>query len=115
MNPRNRQGISIFLGLFGARFAPIRREKQAGETGAHPSTLGCSKSPPQAVENRKITDVSIRPGNALFSAGSGLAKIGNSLGCSRVEMLRAVQGFDCTHLSKKQEWHVRKPENPAAE
>src|SRR5216683_1727299 len=114
MNP----GISIFSGLFGARFAPIKREKQAGETGAHRSTLGGSKSPPQAVENRKITDVSIRPGNALFSAGSGLAKIGNSLGCSRVEMPAppgAVRGFDCTHLSKKQEWRVRKPENPAAE
>jgi hypothetical protein len=34
-------------------------ERQVGETGAHPSNPGCSRSPPQAVENRKITGISV--------------------------------------------------------
>jgi hypothetical protein len=38
------------------------------------------KDPPQAVEKKKIIGVSIRLGNALFSAGNGLAKMGNTLG-----------------------------------
>jgi hypothetical protein len=47
------------LSPFGARFASIKAERQVGKTGAHPSTPGCSKNPPQAVENRKITGVSV--------------------------------------------------------
>jgi hypothetical protein len=58
MMNRNRPTITIFLGPIGARFAPIRVERQVGETGEHPSTLGGSKIPPQAVENRKIIGVS---------------------------------------------------------
>jgi hypothetical protein len=56
----NRKGptITIFRGPIGARFAPIRFVRQVGETGAHPSILGCSKNPPQAIENTKIIDVS---------------------------------------------------------
>ncbi len=49
----------MFRSQFGARFAPSRAERQVGETGAHPSTLVRGKYPPQAVENRKITDVSV--------------------------------------------------------
>lgn len=33
--------------------------RQLGETGVHPSAYGCGKSPPQAVENRKIMGVSV--------------------------------------------------------
>jgi hypothetical protein len=51
-----------------------------GETETRPSTPGCRKDPPQAVEKKKIIGVSIRAKNALFSAGNGLAKIGNTLG-----------------------------------
>jgi hypothetical protein len=58
MMDRNRPTITIFLGSIGATFAPIRVERQVGETGAHPSTPGCSKIPPQVVENKKIIDVS---------------------------------------------------------
>jgi hypothetical protein len=58
MMNRNRPTITIFLGPIGARFAPIKVERQVGENGAHPSTPGCSKIPPQAIENTKIIDVS---------------------------------------------------------
>jgi hypothetical protein len=57
-----------------------REERQVGETGAHPLTSGWSKSSPQAVENRKITGVSVWFKSALFSAGKGRAEIGNTLG-----------------------------------
>src|ERR1700687_3152701 len=69
----------IFGSQFGARFAPRRAERQGGETVAHPSTSGCSKCPPQAAENRKIIGVSVWGRNALFSAGNGLAEMGNTL------------------------------------
>ncbi len=49
----------MFRSQFGARFAPSRAERQVGETGAHPATLVRGKYPPQAVENRKITGVSV--------------------------------------------------------
>jgi hypothetical protein len=58
MMNRKRPTITIFLGPIGARFAPIRVERQVGETGAHPSTPDCSKIPPQAIENTKIIGVS---------------------------------------------------------
>jgi hypothetical protein len=51
-----------------------------GETGAHPSTLGRDKYPPQAIENKKIIVVSVWREIALFSAGNGLVKRGNTLG-----------------------------------
>ncbi len=73
------------LWCIGAKFAPIRAERQVDGTGARPSTPGCKKNPLQAVEKKKIIGVSIRLGNALFSAGNGLAKMGNTLGhCKRV-------------------------------
>jgi hypothetical protein len=68
-----------FRGQFGARFAPSKAKRQVGETGAHPWTLGRSKYPPQDVENRKIIGVSVGRKIALFSAGNGLAEIGNTL------------------------------------
>ena len=49
----------IFCIQFGARFAPTKAERQVGETGAHPSTLGRRKYPPQAIENSKIMGVSV--------------------------------------------------------
>jgi hypothetical protein len=78
----NKKGptITTFRGPIGARFAPIRVERQVGETGAHPSTLGCSKNPPQAVENKKIIDVSDWRRIILFSADTRLAEMGNTLG-----------------------------------
>src|ERR1700694_2065925 len=69
----------IFRRQFGARFGPMRAERQVGETVAHPSTSGCSKCPPQAAENRKITGVSVWGRSALFSAGNGLVEMGNTL------------------------------------
>ena len=56
------------------------RKREVGEAGAHPSNPGCSKSPPQAVENRKIIGVQVWRRNDLFSAGKGLAEMGNTLG-----------------------------------
>jgi len=76
----NRLGITIFWRGFGARFAPDRGERQVGQTGEYPSTLGHLGYPPQAVENRKITSVSIWRRNAHFPAGKGLAEMGNTLG-----------------------------------
>jgi hypothetical protein len=52
-----------------------------GETVARPSTPGYRKDPPQAVERKKIIGVLIQAKNDLFSAGNGLAEIGNTLGC----------------------------------
>jgi hypothetical protein len=40
MKGGNRQAGTIFRSQFGARFAPSRAERQVGETGARPSTLG---------------------------------------------------------------------------
>jgi hypothetical protein len=59
MKSEHRQAGMIFWSQFGARFAPSRAEKQVGEAGAHPWTLGRGKYPPQAVENRKIIGVSV--------------------------------------------------------
>ena len=53
----------------GALFAPRKSERQVGKTGELPSYFGRREYPPQAVENRKITSVSLWLGNALFSAG----------------------------------------------
>jgi hypothetical protein len=61
----------------------------------YPSTLGRTRNPPQAVENRKIIGVSIRLKIALFSAGNGLAGIGNSLG-EKADSLSCFQHGDCS-------------------
>jgi hypothetical protein len=79
MKSGNRRAVKIFRSQFGARFAPMSAERQVGETVVHPSTSGCSKCPPQAAENRKIIGVSVWGRNALFSAGNGLAEMGNTL------------------------------------
>jgi hypothetical protein len=57
MRGGDRLGISIFWQGFGVRFAPDRGERQVGKTEEYPSTLGRREYPPQAVENRKITNV----------------------------------------------------------
>ena len=60
--PQGKAGTDagmIFRPQFGARFAPSKIERQVGETGAHPSTLGRRKYPPQAIENSKIMGVSV--------------------------------------------------------
>jgi lipoprotein-releasing system ATP-binding protein len=88
-----------------------------GETGAHPSTPGWSKSPPQAVENRKIRGASVWCKSALFSAGKGLAEIGNTLG-QRTQNLRAVRaarGLHQKHLSKEKEERARRLKGRATE
>src|ERR1700687_3293082 len=69
----------IFRSQFGARFAPMRAERQVGEPVAHSSTSGRRKCPQKAAENRKIMCVSVWGRSALFSAGNGLVEMGNTL------------------------------------
>jgi hypothetical protein len=69
MKGRDSLMISMFWKEFGAPFAPSRSERQVGKTGELPSSFGRREYPPQAVENRKITRVSLWLRNALFSAG----------------------------------------------
>jgi hypothetical protein len=63
------------------------------------------KSPPQAVENRKIRDVSVWRKTARFSAGNGLAKKGNTLGqrTQNLQALRSARGLRQKHLRKEKE------------
>ena len=44
MRALGRREISIFWDGFGARFAPIRGQRQVGETGVNPSTPVVAKT-----------------------------------------------------------------------
>ncbi len=94
-----------------------RDERQVGETGAHPSTPGWGKSPPQAVENRKIRRVSVWRKTALLSAGKGLAEMGNTLGqrTQNLQALRAARGLRQKHLRKEKEQRAGRPKGQATE
>jgi hypothetical protein len=76
---RKRERNKDIVGGFGWGFAFRKGERQVGETGENPSIHGCRKSPPQAVENRKISVVPKWPKIAHFSAGSPMAEKGNRL------------------------------------
>ena len=73
----------------------MKVERQVGKTGEYPSIHGCRKSPPQAVENRKISAVPKRPKIDHFSAGSGVAEKGNRLVLGRDVRVGRRHG-DCT-------------------
>jgi hypothetical protein len=75
MKSQNGRATTIFWCRFGAGVAPVRAERQVGEAGRDASTPGWNKSPPQAIENRKIIDVSVWGKSGLFSAGKGLAEM----------------------------------------
>jgi hypothetical protein len=87
------------------------------ETGADPSTPGCTKCPPQAVENSKFKGVLIEQGTARFSAGKGLAEMGNTLGYleNNTRASRAARRLQQKHLSKERERNVTRPKGAAAE
>jgi len=65
---------------FGAPFAPKQSEEAGGLGPGNSLVLWHVLSPPQAVENTKITSVSLCSRIAKFLTGTGLAKKGNSLG-----------------------------------
>jgi hypothetical protein len=69
MKGRNSLTMSMFSKEFGAPFAPSKSERQVGKAGELPSSFGRREYPPQAIENRKITSVSLLFRNILFSAG----------------------------------------------
>lgn len=96
-------GISIFFGAM-ARDLLLSVERQAGEAGVRPSSRGFRKGSLQAVEKKKIIDVSVRLKNDLFSAGNGLAKMGNSLGHGKciAQTRRTARELHRKHLSKGQ-------------
>ena len=68
MSCKNSLTIRMFCREFGAPFAPRESERQVGKTGELPSSFGRREYPPQAIENRNITSVSLWLRNALFSA-----------------------------------------------
>jgi hypothetical protein len=69
MRGRNSLTNSAFCKEFGAPFAPRKSQRQVGKTEELPASFGRRECPLQAIENRKITSVSLWLGNALFSAG----------------------------------------------
>ena len=79
MNTKTPRGNKHILGPM-AQDLLLSMERKAGEAGVRPSSRGFRKSSPQAVEKKKIIGALIRLKNALFSAGNGLAKMGNTLG-----------------------------------
>jgi hypothetical protein len=115
MKGRNSLTMSMFSKEFGAPFAPSKCERQVGKAGELPSSFGRREYPPQAIENRKITSVSLLFRNILFSAGKGLAEIGNTLGhISHANLTtRKAQRSDEEHLTKVREGYEGKLETAA--
>ena len=79
-----------------------------GGSEAHPSALGDKHGPLQAVDRKKITGVSVPRGIALFSAGSGLAEMGNTLGHCATPYGTGI-ALEASKLSKEYTRHMRKP------
>ena len=81
MNSRRDSAENMdILGRVWRDICSYKGERQVGRTGEHPSTPGCGKYPPQVIENRKFTGVSLRPRIDLFSTGNRGAEKGNTLG-----------------------------------
>jgi len=77
---RNPARISIFRGGFGAGFAPSKAERQAGMAGDCPQVSGAGNTHLKMLKTKRLQAFQDGPQMPLFSAGSELAEIGNTLG-----------------------------------
>jgi len=94
---RNPARMRLLWRVFGARFAPRSGEKQAGTAG------NCSQVPGQGNTHLKVLKIKRLQAFqddskfALFSAGSELAEIGNTLG----HRARTVGAYGGTKIARE--------------